>query len=133
MSLRVSPISPSVLSRFASSQFLSLRLAPLSASDRTPAITSALERALKPFPSLPAPCDRSGPIRQVAFPRQNPEVLRPHEPDRSKSLASTYSGDSAHHRAVKWSPETVVLDIHIRPVIEQPLHNVENFSPACCM
>ena len=34
MSVRVSPISPSVLSRFASSQFLFLRLAPLSAAGR---------------------------------------------------------------------------------------------------
>jgi hypothetical protein len=75
--------------------FASRPAPPLVAS---PAINSALERALKPFPSLPAPCDWSGPIRQVAFPRQSPEVLRPHEPDCSKLLASAYSGDSAHHR-----------------------------------
>jgi hypothetical protein len=32
---------------------------------------------------------------------------------------------------VKWGPELEVLDIHIRPVIEQPLHSVQNSSIAC--
>jgi hypothetical protein len=34
---------------------------------------------------------------------------------------------------MKWSPEFVVLDIHIRPVIEQPLNNVRKLRLACCI